>query len=84
MRYTTFTDGGPKYVKDNRMYYTVGTRGGESNAILYAMDMKNGEKEMITEVASQSNPGIYWGENGMIVADSVDHPQYIQYTNGEE
>lgn len=77
-------DGGPKYVKDNRMYYTVGTRGGEGNAILYAMDMKNGEKEMITEVASQSNPGIYWGENGMIVADSVDHPQYIQYTNGEE
>lgn len=66
------------------MYYIVRTRGGKGNAILYVMDMKNGKKEMITEVASQCNPGIYWRENGMIVADSVEHPQYIQYTTGEE
>lgn len=77
-------DGGPKYVKDHRMYYIVRTRGGKGNSILYAMDMKNGEKEMITEVDAQSNPGIYWGDNGMIVADSVDNPQYIQYTYGEK
>lgn len=72
-------DGGRKYVRDGLMYYTVGVRGGTGNSVLYAMNMESGEKKLITEVPAQSYPGIYWGEAGMIVADSVDKPQYILY-----
>lgn len=72
-------EGGVKYVHDGRMYYTVSQQGGVGNDTLYALDMMNGEKMRITEVAPYSSPGIYWGEKGMIVADSADAPQYIMY-----
>lgn len=72
-------EGGIKYVHEGRMYYPVSQQGGIGNDLIYAMDMTTGEKTKITEAAPYSSPGLYFGEYGLIVADSAASPQYIPY-----
>ena len=72
--------GDPCFVWDNVLYYYVYVQGGSENNRLRALDFSTGETYDVTEVASeQAYPNVYFGEHGLLVAESADTPQYIPY-----
>lgn len=72
-----FATGGIKYVH-NDVFYFYGVERNSKTRTLYARNLETGETVELTQT-ERDYPDVYWGENGLIVADFPDHPQYLPY-----
>ncbi len=70
--------GGIKYVHDGIFYYHTTPQNAQSD-LLCGLIMETGTVFPVTQVTKQAMPDVYFGKQGLLVADSVDAPQYILY-----